>query len=103
MYGVIEQREKACVDQLSQDLRADSWDVFRSSYKNMLEEQDSFLLILKSTGNLKMQLGGIAALVKGLAMCGWKSQHSEKHFSHTVKKQIVGNVDICFIVTRFQS
>lgn len=103
MYGLVEQREKAHVDQLSHDLRADSWDVFRSSYKNMLEEQDSFLLILKSTGNLKMQLGGITALVKRLAMCGWKSQHSEKHFSHTVKKHIVGNADICFIVTRFQS
>jgi len=50
-----------------------------------------------------MQLECIVALVKDLAMCGWKSQHSAKHFNHTVKKQIVGNVDIRFIVTRFQS
>ena len=69
----------------------------------MLEQQDSSLLILKSTGNLKTQLGCIVALVKGLAMCGWKSQHSAKHFNPTVKKQIAGNVDIHFIVTRFQS
>lgn len=103
MYGVIEQREKAHGDQLSHGLRADSWDVIRSTSKNVLEEQDSSLLILKSTGNLKMQPGSIVALVKGLATWGWKSQHLDKHFSHTVKKQIVGNVDIRFIFSRFKS
>lgn len=41
-------------------------------------------------------------MVKGLAMCGRKSQHSAKRFDHRVKKQRAGNVDIHFIVTRFQ-
>lgn len=49
----------------------------------MLELQVSSPHTLKFTGNLKVQLCGVVTLVKGLAMCGWKSISRHNLVAHT--------------------
>lgn len=49
----------------------------------MLELQASSQNTRKFTGNLKVQLCGVVTLVKGLAMCGWKSISRHSLDAHT--------------------
>lgn len=44
---------------------------------------------LESTGNLKVQLCGAVALVKGLTMCGWKSISRHNLDAHTGQIQSI--------------
>lgn len=75
----MEQRKRAHGDHQSHSLRGGS----RRSSRSTLELQASSPHTCKFTGNLKLQLCGVVALVKGLAMCGWKSISRHNLDAHT--------------------